>query len=191
MCSVVNEKSSLKTICHCSPHLQLWFSGSEIVVFATWPIDLRLLKYFGTSKKFLRTSGFLKATCPGQVAEKKIWSPLCYYCGYSCLETIWRSYIRKETGDSLYVHRKQILAPFPKGISPKSCRSHKVWNLPLDFLLPNSKKIPSFKNKISFTKYSNKALRKDKPYNKPFNILVLGAFANLLNWTLFQRSVIA
>ena len=37
---------------------------------------MQLLKYFGTSKKFLRTSGFLLATCPGQVAEKKIWSPL-------------------------------------------------------------------------------------------------------------------
>ena len=30
------------------------------------------MKYFGTSRKFHRTSGFLLATCPGQVAEKKI-----------------------------------------------------------------------------------------------------------------------
>ena len=79
MCSDINEKSSLKTIRHCSPHLQLWFSGSEIAVCATWPIDLQLLKYFRTSKKFLRTSGFLQATCPGQVAEKKIWSPLPWH----------------------------------------------------------------------------------------------------------------
>ena len=50
MFSFVTEKSSLKIISHYSP---------------------QLLKYFGTSKKFLRTSGFLLATCPGPVAEKK------------------------------------------------------------------------------------------------------------------------
>ena len=46
------------------------------MVFTTWPKNMQWLKYFGTSEKFLRTSGFLLATCPGQVAEKKIWSPL-------------------------------------------------------------------------------------------------------------------
>ena len=100
MCSVVNEKSSLKTIRHCSPHLQLWFSGSEIVVFATWPIDLRLLKYFGTSKKFLRTSGFLQATCPGQVAEKKIWSPLNWFT--NMVHEIWKK------SSTVYIHLKYL-----------------------------------------------------------------------------------
>ena len=70
MFSFVTEKRSLKIIIHYSPHLQLFDLN------VTWPKDMQLLKYVGTSKKFLRTSGFLLATCPGQVAEKKIWSPL-------------------------------------------------------------------------------------------------------------------
>ena len=47
-------------------------TASDQTVWAVHCCISWLLKYFGTSKKFVRTSGFLLATCPGQAAEKKI-----------------------------------------------------------------------------------------------------------------------
>ena len=150
MCSDINEKSSLKTIRHCSPHLQLWFSGSEIVVFATWPIDLRLLKYFGTSKKFLRTSGFYRPLVLDKWLRKKFDHP-------------WESVTNgapaeDQTGDPSIVgcHSRLLISEF-WGRIPKAKK----------YFFPNSRwKIPNLTKFVWFRKTAGVVIKYIKNHLK-------------------------